>query len=96
MVSFRKRILISLLLLFTSILSFSQDNTTIFHEDSLRYLRDNGIITMGFGKRIGETISYFERKSQGENLINNHDAGSFYQQKLKVYHSQTKRSYLNT
>lgn len=54
---------------------FSQDATTVFYEDSLRFFLDNGIIKVGFDKRMGGAVSYFERKSNGENIINNHDAG---------------------
>jgi hypothetical protein len=54
---------------------FSQDATTVFYEDSLRFFLDNGTIKVGFDKRMGGVVSYFERKSNGENLINNHDAG---------------------
>lgn len=54
---------------------FSQDTSTVFYEDSLRFFLDNGIIKVGFDKRMGGVVSYFERKTNGENLINNHDAG---------------------
>lgn len=54
---------------------YAQDTSTIFYEDSLRFFLDNGVIKVGFDKRMGGVVSYFERKSNGENLINNHDAG---------------------
>ncbi len=54
---------------------FSQDTTTVFYEDSLRFFLDNGTIKVGFDKRMGGVVSYFERKTNGENIINNHDAG---------------------
>lgn len=60
---------------FYSITVFAKIDSTIFSEDSVRYFLDNGIIRVGFDKRMGGVVSYFERKSNGKNLINNHDAG---------------------
>jgi hypothetical protein len=64
-----------LIAFFYSIVSFSKTDSTIFSEDSIRYFLDNGIIRVGFDKRMGGVVSYFERKSNGINLINNHDVG---------------------
>lgn len=55
--------------------AFSKADSTIFLEDSIRFYIDNSIIRVGFDKRMGGVVSYFERKSNGINLINNHDAG---------------------
>jgi hypothetical protein len=60
---------------FYSIVSFSKTDSIVFSEDSVRYFLDNGIIRIGFDKRMGGAVSYFERKTHGINLINNHDAG---------------------
>ncbi len=54
---------------------FSRIDSTIFSEDSIRYYLDNDAIRVGFDKRMGGAVSYFVRKSNGQNLINNHDAG---------------------
>jgi hypothetical protein len=65
-----------LLALFTYPLEvFSKTDSTIFSEDNTRYFLDNGTIRIGFDKRMGGSVSYFERKSNGINLVNNHDAG---------------------
>ena len=58
-----------------SSVAFSKMDSTVFLEDSVRYYLDNGIIRVGFDKRMGGAVSYFERKSNGINIINNHDAG---------------------
>ena len=58
-----------------SSVAFSKMDSTVFLEDSVRYYLDNGIIRVGFDKRMGGALSYFERKSNGINIINNHDAG---------------------
>ena len=60
---------------FQSSLAFSNPDSTIFSEDSVRYFLDNGTIRVGFDKRMGGAVSYFERKSNEINLINNHNAG---------------------
>ena len=54
---------------------FSKTDSTVFSEDSIRYFLDNDSIRVGFDKRMGGAVSYFARKSNGQNLINNHDAG---------------------
>lgn len=66
---------IFLSIIFCTTTSFAKTDSTIFSEDSIRYFLDNGIIRIGFDKRMGGAVSYFERKSNGLNLINNHDAG---------------------
>lgn len=76
----------------------AQDSNTVFYEDSLRYFLDNGVIKVGFDKRMGGTLSYFERKSQGENLINNHDAGRQAGFESRIYPNEpnTWRPYTNS
>ncbi|CAH0997998.1 hypothetical protein EMA8858_04133 [Emticicia aquatica] len=69
------RLFLLLVLSFNSFEAFSTTDSTIFAEDSIRYFLDNGIIRVGFDKRMGGVVSYFERKTNGINLINNHDAG---------------------
>lgn len=69
------KVLFLLVFCFQSLIVFSRTDSTIFLEDSVRYFLDNGIIRIGFDKRMGGVISYFERKTNGINLINNHDAG---------------------
>lgn len=55
--------------------SFSGIDSTIFSQDSIRYFIENDSIKVGFDKRMGGVVSYFVRKSNGINIINNHDAG---------------------
>ncbi len=62
-------------LCFYSSVAFSKVDSTIFSEDSIRYFIENDSIRVGFDKRMGGAISYFVRKSNGQNLINNYDAG---------------------
>jgi hypothetical protein len=62
-------------ILFLSLVCGNAFSQTTFSEDSLRYFLDNGIIRVGFDKRMGGAVSYFARVSNGINLINNHDAG---------------------
>lgn len=68
-----KAIFLFIPLLYTNV-SYSKPDSTIFSEDSSRYFLGNDTIRIGFDKRMG-AISYFERKPNGVNLINNHDAG---------------------
>lgn len=74
---------------------FSQTN---FSEDNLRYFLDNGIIRIGFDKRMGGAVSYFARIANGTNLINNHDAGRQAGFETRIYPDEpnTWRPYSNS
>ncbi len=71
---------------------------TTFSEDNLRYFLDNGIIRIGFDKRMGGAVSYFARLSNGTNLINNHDAGRQAGFETRIYPEQptTWKPYSNS
>jgi len=84
--------LIFLCVLFSE--SFSQ---TTFSEDSLRYFIDNGIVKIGFDKRMGGAVSYLARLPNGVNMINNHDAGRQAGFETRIYPDQpnTWKPYTN-
>ncbi|GGD76186.1 hypothetical protein GCM10011514_45220 [Emticicia aquatilis] len=48
---------------------------TQFSSDNERYYLSNGIIKVGFDRRMGGAISYLAKLSDGRNIINNNDAG---------------------